>query len=254
MRFYVYELSDETGAVFYVGKGSGRRMWDHKYKAVSGQKTPRADRIRAILARGGTIQMAKVFVTDDEVAAYAEEVRLIAFYGRAALTNQTSGGCSPRNMSAEARERIAASRRGVKASAETRQKQRERKLGSVMPQEVKAKIAATQATIKKPWAAVHRSHEYRDTMSRVKTGYRLSEEHRRKISEARRGHSVSQETRRKISVAKKGTPRLKITPEMQQEIQRLYQSGVSFPKIAKLLSVSETCISNHMNGIKGRKR
>lgn len=55
MRFYVYELRDELGAVFYVGKGSGRRMYEHKHKANAGQQTRRAERIREILAPGGNL-------------------------------------------------------------------------------------------------------------------------------------------------------------------------------------------------------
>lgn len=202
MRFYVYELSDDLGVVFYVGKGSGRRMWQHKYKATSGENTPRAERIRLILANGGAVRLAKVFETDNEAEAYRQEVRLIARHGRDALTNQTRGGCGIRELSTEARERIAASRRGRKASEETRQKQRSRKLGNAVSDATKAKISATQTGLRKPWAVPpqHRGTGFDPATFR---GRKHTPETIEKMRAAKLGHVVSEETRRKISDTKR---------------------------------------------------
>lgn len=203
MRFYVYELRDETGATFYVGKGSNRRMYEHKYKANAGQKSPRSDRIREILARGGMVIPVKVFETDDETAAFAEEIRLIAHHGRENLTNGTKGGCGIRDLSPESRAKIAASRRGRIASAETRRRQAEAKRGVPRTTETRAKIAAYQTGKEKPWAKLPRSEEYRAKMSQVQTGKTISAEARAKMSAAKMGHTVSAETRAKISATKK---------------------------------------------------
>lgn len=203
--FYVYELRDGAGVVFYVGKGSGRRMWQHKYKAKAGEFTRRGDRIRAILAAGGSVAPVKVFETDDEEEAYREETALIAKHGRANLTNSTDGGSrGPRNITAETRERLAAARRGKKASEMTRQRLREAHLGTTRPAEVKARIAAKQRTIRKPWAvATAKILAARNKIERRGLGVPMPDEIKAKISAARMGHAVSAETRAKISASKR---------------------------------------------------
>ena len=202
--FYVYELRDESDTCFYVGKGRGQRMHEHVYKARAGQDTPRAARIRQILARRGTVEAVPVFWTSDEQAAYAEEVRLIAFHGRHGLTNQTSGGCGIRDLSPESREKIAASRRGVVASAETRQRQRTAKLGKPRSPETRAKIAAYQRGSAHPWARLPRSQETRRKLATF-AGRKHSRATIAKMRAAKMGHVVSAETRRKLSIAKKGS-------------------------------------------------
>jgi hypothetical protein len=202
--FYVYELRDETGTTFYVGKGSGRRMYQHKYKAKAGEDTPRAQRIRDILARGGGIAPVIVFRTADESEAYTQERRFITMHGRANLTNQTDGGCGIRNVTPAVRAKMAAARLGKKASEVTRQRQREAKLGTHHSKKTKAKIAAYQRGSKHPWASLPRSEETRRKLA-TWTGRKHSAATIKKMSKAKRGHIVSVETRLKISVSKKGT-------------------------------------------------
>lgn len=194
MRFYVYELRDECGVPFYVGKGSGRRLHIHERRARAGYNSHCANKIRLILRRGGKVSTAVVFETDDEHAAFAEERRLIALYGRATLTNKTDGGDGVSNPPAEARAKIAAARRGVVASEATREKQRAAKLGKPRSAETRAKIAKAQRGSKHPWA-VQPKGSFK--------GRKHSPETIEKMRAAKRGHVVSPETRRKISEAKR---------------------------------------------------
>jgi hypothetical protein len=48
MKFYVYELRDDAGKPFYVGKGSGKRIAAHQRRARKGDTTHRANKIRSI--------------------------------------------------------------------------------------------------------------------------------------------------------------------------------------------------------------
>lgn len=202
--FYVYELRDgETGETFYVGKGSGRRMYQHKYKARGGEQTPRADRIRAILAAGGTVVCVVIFETEDEREAYTREEKRIRYRWRKNLTNQTDGGCGVKNVTAAVRARLAAGRRGRKASPETRERQRAAKLGVPISARTRAKIAAYQRGSSHPWA----SEQAKANLASGRTtfaGRRHTPETIEKMRAAKRGHVVSEETRRKISDAKKG--------------------------------------------------
>lgn len=203
MKFYVYELSDENSRVFYVGKGSGRRMWQHSYKAKHGEQTPRAEKIRSILDRGHKVNLKKVFETNDEIEAYREEVGRIALHGRDTLTNRTNGGCGVKELGEESREKIARSRIGKKASDETRSRQREAKIGTHRTDETKKKIGDYQRGGKKPWAV---PPQHRDPSFNAATfkGRKHSPEAIEKMRQAKKGHPVSEETRRKISETKRG--------------------------------------------------
>lgn len=202
-KFYVYELRDENGVPFYVGKGSGKRIQQHRQIAKSGRKDHRYCKIRLIWERGADFFEVIVFETDDEEKAFEEEVRLIALYGRDNLTNKTDGGDGPSNPSPEVREKIAAGRRGYKASGETRALQRALKLGKSVSEETRKKISQSTTGMKKPWASIPRTDEYKQKMSLRMTGRKMPDGFGEKISKAKMGHKVSDETRRKISETKR---------------------------------------------------
>jgi hypothetical protein len=127
--FYVYELRDDAGRPFYIGKGSGRRMFQHEYHAKAGRLSHLCAKIRKMRAENREIVKAIVFSTESEAEAFHEETRLIKYYGRQNLTNQTDGGDGPSNPSAETRAKIAAARRGIIASEATRNRLRLSHLG-----------------------------------------------------------------------------------------------------------------------------
>lgn len=178
-------------------------MYSHKGRAIGGEKSHRSAKIRQILARGGAVSPVAVFITDDEQAAFAEECRLIAFYGRENLTNKTDGGDGPSNPPPEVREKIAAGRRGYKASAETRQKQRERKLGTHRSDETKNKISASQRGKKCPWARESALKNLAKMPSAK--GRKHTAESIQKMREVKKGHPVTEETKKKISQNRRGT-------------------------------------------------
>lgn len=198
--FYVYELRDHEGKPFYIGKGSGKRHLQHRQRARRGVKTYTCAKIRKLWSAGYDFTPHIVFHTETEEEAFSEERRLIALYGRENLTNLTDGGDGPSNPTQETRAKIAAARKGVRATEETRRKLRDSHLGNRHTPETRSKIAAKQRTIKKPWA-ITSSTNLGDGFK----GKTWSDEHRAKFKAARTGHQVSQETRDKISNSKKGS-------------------------------------------------
>lgn len=84
--YYVYELIDpRTGAVFYVGKGKGKRIDAHEAEARRGHASDKCEQIRAIWAAGNRVIKREVGRFKDEDAAYAFEAERIAQY--TGLTN-----------------------------------------------------------------------------------------------------------------------------------------------------------------------
>ena len=91
--YYVYLLSDPTnGEVFYVGKGTGNRVFAHLNAAVEGAEgSNKLDRIRAILDTGQTVQYKIIRHGLSEKEAFEVEAALIDFIGLADLTNLVQG-------------------------------------------------------------------------------------------------------------------------------------------------------------------
>lgn len=88
---HVYALVDSlSGSVFYVGKGHGRRMFNHEADARRGKPGAKCDKIREIISSGGSVEyrVLAVFNTDSE--AFEAEKMFIADYAN--LTNITAGG------------------------------------------------------------------------------------------------------------------------------------------------------------------
>jgi hypothetical protein len=91
-KYYVYGLVDpRTGAVFYVGKGSGRRMYQHEVDAKAGRISNGAKhaRIIGILQSGERIQYHTFRANTTEDDALRLERQLITTLG--GLTNECSG-------------------------------------------------------------------------------------------------------------------------------------------------------------------
>lgn len=81
MKYYVYKLIDpETNLPFYVGKGSGDRMYRHvKYAKLSKNcSNPyTTNKINSIIKKGLNIEYLKIFETDNEFEAYEKEIEEI---------------------------------------------------------------------------------------------------------------------------------------------------------------------------------
>lgn len=92
-RFYVYTLSDERdGRVFYVGKGSGNRIYNHQDEARSGHACYKCMTIRMIWNAGFAVNGTIVHETEQEEEALQYERDLVAEYGIENLCNVHPGG------------------------------------------------------------------------------------------------------------------------------------------------------------------
>lgn len=91
--FYVYALIDPRDwSVFYIGKGTNRRMYAHEHDVRRGKvhNAAKTERIKEILAAGLRVayKVMSRHATDEE--AYAEERAQIALHS--GLTNANAGG------------------------------------------------------------------------------------------------------------------------------------------------------------------
>lgn len=93
LGYYVYFLRDpETRQIFYVGKGTGNRVFEHLFEALMNPKsTDKLDRIRAIRLKGQEVEciIHRHGLTEKE--AFEVESALIDFIGLTDLTNAVSG-------------------------------------------------------------------------------------------------------------------------------------------------------------------
>lgn len=101
-KYYVYELCRPNGDVFYVGKGSNRRVIEHELEAIRhhpvGESNPfKCNVIRQILKEGAqiTYRIDQVFGASMEADCLKHETHLIEKYGRrhegGTLTNLSGG-------------------------------------------------------------------------------------------------------------------------------------------------------------------
>lgn len=117
-NFYVYVHRRATdGMIFYVGKGSGKRLND---------KSGRSQHWNRVANKHGWTSQV-LFSFSQEQCAFSFEVALIAYIGRSNLVNATNGGEGVCNPSADVREKMRNAKIG--------------KLPSYMLDHEKAKIA-----------------------------------------------------------------------------------------------------------------
>jgi hypothetical protein len=139
-KFYVYELVVvPDGNICYVGKGTRRRMYVHKrniqYSRVN--QTGLYRRLRDLLNSGKNFEPRKVFETEDEQAALAEEKRRIELYGLDNLFNSTTRqGLTIADIDDAHRQALSKSRREYIAKLQS-------ETGRKMPLEVAVKISVS---------------------------------------------------------------------------------------------------------------
>ena len=93
LGYYVYLLADpETNDVFYIGKGTGNRIFSHLNRALtSPQASDKLEKIRAIQSKGFQVQhvIHRHGLTEKE--AFEVEASLIDYIGITGLTNIVQG-------------------------------------------------------------------------------------------------------------------------------------------------------------------
>jgi NUMOD3 motif len=212
-QFYTYfHTRNDTGAVFYVGKGKGRRAHD----------TTRNKYWRSIYEKcGRTVNFAMTNLSEAE--AFEHEKYLIAHYKSmgVSLANFTNGGegVSGLVFTEEHRAAIALKSTGRKHSEEYKQLMREKMVGRIMSDETRRKMSESAKVRKEREGNVffgsnvtdEQRAEWIEKSAKSQSGKKLSEDHKAKISaagkgrvSANKGKTLSKEWREKMSAASKG--------------------------------------------------
>jgi hypothetical protein len=247
--FYVYEhLRQDTGAVFYVGKGSGAR-----FKTSQG----RNKWWQAVAAKYGYKAQIKITV-DCEELAYLAEQELIDKYRRLGynLVNITDGG---EGMTGYKQPKDVIERRAEKQRGQKRPSVSAKMLGVPKTYEHKANLSASRIGLKISDEARKKLSEKRKGMPSPMSGKTHSEKSKLKIAEASKGkknpffgktHSLetvkkiiaanvgrkdSNETRLKKSIARIGSKNPRHGVKLSQEqIERQRATLMARPKITCL--------------------
>jgi hypothetical protein len=178
-KFYVYVLKTEDGQVFYVGKGSGPRMFWHR-KVLNKPFTKEYQRsvykrMRSFLDGRSFIE-EMVFETDDEIQALLHEQARIRHLGFENLVNTQSHAFTGRKLKPEVGALI-----GIKKKIYAQRCWA--KYGRGCPPEVAAKISASnkgrivsQKTRRKLSASISSTY-----------GGHFTDKHRAKLVDAKSG-------------------------------------------------------------------
>jgi len=99
MKYYTYIHTTPDGIVFYVGKGTGRRVYSMRDRTLKWREVVEEH-------AGVTMKIVARFATEQE--AFAHEIELISMYKAAGyeLVNLTSGGRGPLDYCSSEESRI----------------------------------------------------------------------------------------------------------------------------------------------------
>ena len=202
-RFYTYAYLREDRTPYYIGKGTGKRIFEKRKRCCR----PAKDKSRIIFLKQN--------LTEEE--AFKHEIYMIAVFGRkdlgtGILHNRTDGGdgSSGTVVSEETRRKISEATKGKNNpfynkshSEESRRKISEAAkgennywCGKSHSNETKKKISQANKGENHPLYGKSHSEETKIKMSEVKKGKCFSEEHRRKISAATTGKNHPQYDKR----------------------------------------------------------
>lgn len=210
-KFYVYaHVRNDTGRVFYIGKGHGRRAW----------VTRRRNQHWSNIANkaGYQVEILKGDLTEKE--ALAMEIKTIAEIGLDNLCNMTIGGDGTAGfkMNEDQKRVLVANLTGRILSAETRKKISEANSG------LKRDRSVVEAHANMLRGRKH-SIEHVEKIRNSGIGRVFSEETRRKISASNTGKVASVESRERMSKAHAGKTRSIESREKQSSSLLLRVSG-----------------------------
>ncbi|MGR9056077.1 NUMOD3 domain-containing DNA-binding protein [Rhizobium leguminosarum] len=193
--FYVYAWSrPDTGSIFYIGKGRGRRA-----HSISGRSRHFLNIVGKLRLSGLSPKVDFIAVGLSESDAFSMERECIAMHGRldigsGSLVNLTDGGEGVAGiiMTEIHRAGISRGRTGKRHTDETREKLREAKLGRSLSDEHKKNISLAQigskhsATSKAKIGAAHKgkviSAEHKGRIVAKLSGRKLPADHIQKMS------------------------------------------------------------------------
>lgn len=189
-RFYVYEhLSADSGAVFYVGKGTGQRAY------LTSRFHRNQHWTRHVEKHGGFNVRFVASAVPEELAFLVEMERIDQLRRQGAkLCNQTDGGDGTAGWvkSEEWRKKVGAAHRGKSISSETRKKISATLTGFRHSDEAKANMSASRLGLQNTLGRRHSAETKRKmSVARVgnksRTGQLRSETERAKQSAAMKG-------------------------------------------------------------------
>ena len=185
-RFYTYAYLREDKTPYYIGKGTGDRIY-----STNRRNNPPKDKSRIIFLKQN--------LTEEE--AFRHEIYMIAVFGRkdlrtGILHNLTDGGdgASGAIKSEKTRKKLSEANKGKNNP----------NYGKSLSEETKRKMSEVHKGKNNPNYGKSLSEETRRKMSEAQKGKIRSEEHKRKNSEAHKGKTHSEETKKKLSEANIG--------------------------------------------------
>lgn len=193
---------------FYVGKGTGRRIRDHKSSALRGADTRMAKKIRSIEKSGHKALELIVFSGDVDAVSIAKETMLIEAIGRdsvgGTLINLTDGGDGMSGYICPDSQRK--KHREFRHSEESIAKISAAHMGKVLTKEHKDKLSAAKKGRPSNNLGTRLTDAQKKNLSEKLKGRVISESSRKKIGAAHRGRKRPEGTGAKIGAALKARP------------------------------------------------
>ena len=201
-RFYTYAYLREDKTPYYIGKGTGDRIY-----STNRRNNPPKDKSRIIFLKQN--------LTEEE--AFRHEIYMIAVFGRkdlgtGILHNLTDGGdgASGAIKSEKTRKKLSEANKGKNNP----------NYGKSLSEETKRKMSEVHKGKNNPNYGKSLSEETRRKMSEAHKGKTHSEEHKRKNSEAHKGKTHSEETKKKLSEANIGKTLSEEHKRKMSEVQK----------------------------------
>ena len=158
MKYYVYELINSlNNKPFYVGKGTGNRMFVHEHRAKRNHIEPNENRhlrnkILSIWNNGGTVIHNQIFFTDNDMDAYKKETERIEDLGINTLCNVYLAPPTPEVLyKLRAKQML-----GRQLSETTKQKISNTLMGHLVSDKTRRKIGDGQRGKKRPCSEMRR--------------------------------------------------------------------------------------------------